>query len=108
MSKRRSPSKTWPTVLPPMATSIVSCTSATLSPSRAISDRLSWMVRRGSPVVCSTLLSAAPGTAASAASIRVPTSPSTSMSSPNTFTATSLRTPAMSSLKRIWIGWMNS
>ena len=32
----------------------------------------------------------------------------TAMSSPNTFTATSLRTPEISSLKRIWIGCVNS
>ena len=37
-----------------------------------------------------------------------PSRSSTSMSSPNTFTATSLRTPEISSLKRIWIGWVNS
>lgn len=30
------------------------------------------------------------------------------MSSPKTFTATSLRTPEISSLKRNWIGWENS
>jgi hypothetical protein len=29
-------------------------------------------------------------------------------SSPNTFTAMSPRTPAISSLKRIWIGWVIS
>ena len=40
MSNRRSPSKTWPTALPPIATSMTSCTSATLRPRRAISARL--------------------------------------------------------------------
>jgi len=30
------------------------------------------------------------------------------MSSPKIFTATSLRTPEISSLKRSWIGWENS
>ena len=45
---------------------------------------------------------------AARASIRRPTSASASRSSPYTFTATSARTPEISSFMRIWIGWVNS
>ena len=53
-------------------------------------------------------LPAAPGTDARVFSMASPTSCRTFMSSPNTFTATSLRTPEISSLKRIWMGCVNS
>ncbi|MNN09818.1 hypothetical protein D3C81_1227220 [compost metagenome] len=62
------------------------------------------IVSTGSPVVCSTFTSEAPSTLRSASAIRSAVAFSTCMSSPNTFTATSLRTPEISSLKRNWIG----
>ena len=45
------------------------------------------------PVICSTFTSAAPGTFSSTSAISSPVSSSTSRSSPNTLTATSVRTP---------------
>ncbi|MNF63401.1 hypothetical protein D3C84_451040 [compost metagenome] len=62
------------------------------------------MVSTGNPVVCSTFTSDAPFTFCMAAAIFVAVALSTAMSSPNTLTATSLRTPEISSLKRNWIG----
>ncbi|MNF89020.1 hypothetical protein D3C84_715250 [compost metagenome] len=66
------------------------------------------MVSTGSPVVCSTFTSDAPSTFCSVAAIFVAVASSTAMSSPKTFTATSLRTPEINSLKRSWIGWDSS
>ncbi|KAG0906952.1 hypothetical protein G6F57_023461 [Rhizopus arrhizus] len=65
-------------------------------------------VSMGRPVVCSTFTSEAPGTFCRTAAISAAVLFSTSLSSPNTFTATSLRTPEISSLKRSWMGWENS
>ncbi|MNC15725.1 hypothetical protein D3C75_635500 [compost metagenome] len=62
------------------------------------------MVSTGRPVVCSTFTSDAPGTPCRLLAICAAVRLSTSMSSPNSFTATSLRTPEISSLKRSWIG----
>ena len=59
-------------------------------------------------MVCSTFTSDAPGTFCNAAAICSPVWFSTAMSSPKIFTATSLRTPEISSLKRSWIGCENS
>ncbi len=66
------------------------------------------MVSSGSPLVSSTRTSAAPGTAPATLAMRLPTPSSVSRSSPNSITATSARTPEISSLVRIWIGWVNS
>ncbi|MCY1429391.1 hypothetical protein D9M71_453070 [compost metagenome] len=62
------------------------------------------MVSTGNPEVCSTFTSDAPGTACKVLAIFAAVLLSTAMSSPKTFTATSLRTPEISSLKRNWIG----
>ena len=62
----------------------------------------------GRPLVCSTLTSVAPCTVPSTLAMRCAVSLSTALSSPNTFTATSERTPEISSLKRSWIGCENS
>ena len=62
------------------------------------------MVSTGRPVVCSTFTSEAPGTPCKAVAIFAAVRLRVSMSSPKTFTATSLRTPEISSLKRNWIG----
>ncbi|MNS79585.1 hypothetical protein D3C72_1132430 [compost metagenome] len=67
-----------------------------------------FTVSMGRPVVCSTFTSAAPGTLPSAFDTCAAVWLSTSMSSPKIFTATSLRTPEISSLKRSWIGCENS
>jgi hypothetical protein len=61
-------------------------------------------VRTGNPVVCSTLTSAAPGIARTIAETRFACARSVSRSSPKIFTATSLRTPEISSLNRSSIG----
>jgi hypothetical protein len=50
----------------------------------------------------------APGTFCSMAAMACAVRSSTWVSSPKTLTATSLRTPEISSLKRSWIGWENS
>lgn len=71
---------------------------------RAIASRLGVTSSMGSPSVCSTRTSVAPSTFRSTAAMRLAVSPICSKSSPNTFTARSLRTPAISSLNRIWIG----
>ncbi len=65
-------------------------------------------VSTGRPVVCSTLTSEAPSSFVSTAAARVAAWFSCSMSSPKIFTATSLRMPEISSLKRSWIGCENS
>ena len=57
------------------------------------------------PVTSSTLTSATPGVRASTAAIWFAARSIGSNSSPNTLTARSWRTPAINSLKRIWIGW---
>ena len=62
------------------------------------------MVSTGRPEVCSTFTSEAPFSFCKVSAISPAVVLSTAMSSPNTFTATSLRTPEISSLKRNWIG----
>ena len=62
----------------------------------------------GSPVVCSTRTSLAPGTVANKTLAFSPASFRMSKSSPYIRTATSVRTPAINSLKRISIGCVNS
>ncbi|MCY1423677.1 hypothetical protein D9M71_393990 [compost metagenome] len=104
MSKRRSPSYSVPAVRPPTAMAMASCTSPTFRPWRAALSRSMSIVSTGSPVVCSTFTSEAPGTPCRLLAICAAVRLSTSMSSPNSFTATSLRTPEISSLKRNWIG----
>ena len=66
-----------------------------------------FTVGMGKPVVCSTLTSDAPGIFCNMDEISSPVLFRTSMSSPKIFTATSLRTPEMSSLRN-WIGCENS
>jgi hypothetical protein len=62
------------------------------------------MVSTGAPSTCSTRVSAAPGMPRRIEAICSATGSSWSNSSPKTLTARSPRTPAMSSLKRIWMG----
>jgi hypothetical protein len=66
------------------------------------------MSSMGRPVVCSTFTSAAPCVLRSTAAICSAVRFIWLKSSPNTFTAMSPRTPAISSLKRIWMGWVIS
>ena len=106
--KRRSPSKIVPASRPPSVAPTVSCTSCAVTPSRAIASRFGRMSRIGRPAVCSTLTSTAPGVLRSAAAIFCAVAFMPAKSSPKTLTATSPRTPAISSLKRIWIGWVIS
>ena len=108
MSKRRSPSNSSPASRPPMAVARVSWTSCTLRPYRAVFSRSMFTVSMGRPVVCSTLTSEAPRMPCSSTEIFWAESLRTSISSPNTLTATSARTPEISSLKRSWMGWENS
>ncbi len=108
MSKRRSPSNRVPALRPPRAVATVSWMSPTLRPKRAALSRSMSTVSTGRPVVCSTFTSEAPSMPCSTLEIFSAVSLSTCMSSPKTFTATSLRTPEISSLKRNWIGWENS
>ncbi len=70
--------------------------------------RSTFRVSAGSPSVCSTLTSAAPATLPSTRATCRAASAIASVSSPKTLTATSLRTPEISSLKRSWIGCENS
>jgi len=104
MPKRRAPSNNSPASLPPSAVEIVSCTSAMFRPLRTVLSRSMLTVSIGRPVVCSTLASAAPSVRKSTCRIWAARRSSWSASSPNTLTATSARTPGISSLKRIWIG----
>src|SRR6266404_5702308 len=102
--KRRSPSNTRPAARPPMAMPTASCTSERLRPRRAISPLSILISRKGSPDTSSTLTLAAPSTPLSTAAIWLAARTIGANSSPNTLTARSSRTPAMSSLKRIPIG----
>ena len=108
IGKRRSPSKTKPASRPPMAVPITSCTAARLRPRRAISALSTVISRKGRPVACSTRTSSAPGTPRRTPATWLAAASIGPNSSPNTFTARSPRVPASSSLKRIWIGWVNS
>ena len=107
MAKRRSPSNTSPASLPPTAVPMTSCTSAMLKPRRAISRRSTLISRKGSPTASSTFTSAAPSRLRRMPAILRAPSTIGPNSSPNTFTARSSRTPAISSLKRIWMGCEN-
>jgi hypothetical protein len=62
----------------------------------------------GRPLVCSTLTSAAPWREEITWETCWAVVFSVSMSSPKIFTATSLRTPEISELKRSWMGCENS
>jgi hypothetical protein len=61
----------------------------------------------GRPVVCSTFTSAAPCSAQHRRDLLGRPVHLVEVV-PNTFTAMSPRTPAISSLKRIWMGWVIS
>jgi hypothetical protein len=62
------------------------------------------MLSAGIPVTSSTLTSVVPRTPSRMAAISFAARSIGSKSSPNTLTAMSSRTPAINSLKRIWIG----
>ena len=66
------------------------------------------MLSSGRPLTCSTRTPAAPRMPPSAPAIRLAAGSMVSKSSPKTFTATSPRTPAMSSLKRMAMGCVYS
>ena len=103
-SKRRSPSNTRPAGRPPRAMATDCATSSTVRPYRAMVGRSKAMSSVGKPVTCCTFTSAAPSTPRSTPATSPAASVSAVRSSPYSLTATSPRTPAISSLKRSSIG----
>ena len=103
-----SPSKTLPAVFPAKPMEIMSFSSWMLRPYRAILDRLYFTFISGRPAIFSTEISAAPGTLCIRSPISFPFLARMSRFSPNILMAISARTPVISSLKRISIGWVNS
>ena len=101
---RRSPSNTRPASVPPIAVAMRYCTAARLRPRRAISPLSILISRKGRPEVSSVFTLSAPSIFRMTSAIWPAVFCICLKSSPNTFTARSSRTPAMSSLKRISIG----
>ena len=87
---------------------MTSCTAARLRPNLAIADLSTLMSSTERPLACSTFTSVAPRVLRRISAAWFAVVSSCCKSSPKIFTATSPRTPAKSSLKRIWIGWVNS
>ncbi len=103
--KRRSPSNTSPAARPPMAMPMTSCTSARLRPRRAISPLSILISRNGRPVDLLDLdVVGAVDPAQNAGDLTGHPQHRAETRHRRLLTAKSSRTPAISSLKRIWIG----
>ena len=107
-SKRFSPSYTTPAVSPakPIRTTLFK--SPIFKPYNANLSLLYLIVICGKPATRSALASETPSIPLINCTTSSPLLTNISISSPKILTATSLLTPVINSLKRIWIGWENS
>ncbi len=108
IGKRRSPSKMTPACCPPIAAPMTSCTVAEIQPQSRDRVLVDLDVEDGQARDLLDLHVGRAGDPRRIAAIWFAAFSITSKFSPNTLTAMSPRTPARSSLKRSWIGCVNS
>ena len=107
-SNRFSPSITIPAVSPAKVVLMSWFTVSTSIPYWAILARSYFTTSWGMPSICCTLMSPTPSTFRINRAASVACENNSSKSSPKILMAMSDFTPAINSLNRIWIGWVNS